>query len=87
MDLRTEYEYCLSKKGKRRRRRLKKAIQDSNFDLVYEELQDLVEELDGYKSLRAEQDLSFLVDRKQRYYTERDDYSAASRSMKEVAES
>jgi hypothetical protein len=58
---------------------LKKAIQDSNFDLVFQELQSLARELDGYKALRAEQDLGFLKDRKDRYYTQKERYQARVR--------
>ena len=66
---------------------MKKAIQDSNFDIVFDNLRDLVEELDGYKSVRAEQDLGFLKKRKDRYYTEKEDYRIHEKPRKEVAES
>ncbi|MFB6199811.1 MAG: hypothetical protein ABEJ83_02950 [Candidatus Nanohaloarchaea archaeon] len=63
---------------------MKKAIQDSNFDLVFQELQELARELDGYKSLRAEQDLLFLKDRSDRYFTEKDEYSVERRAKEGV---
>jgi hypothetical protein len=77
MDLRRDYNYSLTNNsgGCSRKRRLKKAIRDSNFDIVFQELEKLIEELDGYKSERARQDLSFLVKNQHKYYTERDDYS------------
>jgi len=63
---------------------LKKAIQDSNFDLVFEELSELVDEFEGYKSLRAEQDLLFLKDRSDRYFTEKDEYRVERRAKEGV---
>ena len=86
--IREVYRYDPGTKGKRRRRRLKKAIQDNSFDEVFQELRDLVEELDGYRSVRVRQDLSFLKDRSERYYTEKDSYSVRPRrELQEVAES
>ena len=80
------YLSCLSQPGKRRRRHLKKAIQDSNFDLVFEELKELQDEVEGYKSLRVEQDLLYLKKRSERYYTERSEYVVREKNI-EVAES
>ena len=84
MDLQNIYGYSPSHKGKRRRRRLKTAIQDSNFDRVFEELRSLQDELKGYKSERARQDLKFLKERKDRYFTEKKSYRL---EHPEVAES
>lgn len=80
------YGYSPEKGTSRRRRRLKKAIQDSNFDLVFQELSKLVDEFEGYKSLRAEQDLLFLKNRSDRYFTEKDTYSV-KRTAKEGIQS
>lgn len=85
MDL-SDYGYNPSLKGKRRRRRLKKAIQDSNFDLVFDELKDFQSSVDGYRCERVRQDLLFLKNRKERYYTEKTEYVIKKESV-EVAES
>lgn len=74
MSLEQVYGYSPSVKGRRRRRRLKKAIQDMNFDAVFDQLKDLAESYEGYKADRAVNDLKFLKSRKERYFTEKDSY-------------
>jgi len=89
MDLRSDYNYSLTNNsgGCSRKRRLKKAIRDSNFDIVFQELEKLIEELDGYKSERARQDLSFLVKNQHKYYTDKMDYKPEVRKMRQSVES
>ena len=90
VDLRTDYNYSVSRQcGKQRKRVLKQAIQDSNFDVVFEELLELVESFEGYKSERARQDLSYLASNQHKYYTDEIDYRPKVRDMrgKQVAES
>jgi hypothetical protein len=90
MDLECDYNYCVSRQsGRRRKKCLKKAIQDLNFDLVFEQLQDLLEEFEGYKMERVRQDLSYLVANQHKYYTEKN-YKPEIRRIRastEVAES
>lgn len=86
MDLKVDYNYCLSRQnGRQRKRILKQAIQDSNFDVVFEELKNLIEELEGYKSERARQDLSFLASNQHKYYTEKVDYRSKVKNIREVS--
>ena len=75
MDL-LERGYKPPKNGKRRRRIIKKAIQDSNFDHVFQELKHLKTVKEGYKKQRVIQDLLFLKQRSDRYYTEKESYKA-----------
>lgn len=75
MDL-VERGYKPPKNGKRRRRVIKKAIQDSNFDHVFQELKHLKRSKEGYKKQRVIQDLLFLKQRSDRYYTEKESYKA-----------
>lgn len=90
MDLISDYGYSISdQSGAQRKKVLKKAIQDLSFDAVFDNLQDLVDELDGYKSERARQDLSYLVQNQHKYYTEKVDYTPQIRKIRRenVAES
>jgi len=68
------YGYDPKNRGKPRRKKLKKAIQDSNFDLVFEALKELKSEMDGYKAERIRHDMKFLRDRQDRYYTRKERY-------------
>lgn len=88
MDLERDYSYRPERQSSKRRKRvLRQAIQDSNFDVVFEELKDLVDCFDGYRSERARQDLSFLASNQHKYYTDKMDYKPEVRKMRQSVES
>lgn len=71
MDLKS-YNYREGKGNKQRRKALKKAIMDANFDIVYEELEKLKQnKKEKWRKDRIKWDLSFLKKRSERYATKK----------------
>ena len=68
--LEERFNYHPGENTRKRRKNIKQAIQVTDFDTIYLALEDLQKKLEGYKVDRIQNDLSWLRQNSQKYYSE-----------------